>query len=55
MNDSFKGLQFLDDFFWPQVFSSGDIVGPGEDAYVLPCTTKCCQSTPACALNKAGC
>ncbi|BDA43719.1 hypothetical protein COCOBI_04-7340 [Coccomyxa sp. Obi] len=30
------------DVLVPYVFSTGDIVGPGQNAYVLPCTNKCC-------------
>ncbi len=34
------------DIWFPRVISDGRYVGPGEDAYVLPCKVRCCQYTP---------
>ena len=30
------------DVLLPYIYSSGDIVGPGQNAYVLPCKVECC-------------
>lgn len=36
------GVNFTD-VLLPYVFSTGDIVGPGQNAYVLPCRYQCCD------------
>ncbi len=31
----------------PYIYSSGNFVGPGEIAYILPCNVSCCQGAPS--------
>lgn len=37
----------VDDVWIPYVFSSGEIIGPGQNAYVGPCQAYCCGGPQA--------
>ena len=59
IDDALKSVRALDPSFesvrFPYTLSTGEVVGPGESAYVYPCKIVCCQATPPCAQSQQGC